>query len=206
MARSQYQVLVIPYFLNHGEPVYGVFRRRDMGLWQFISGGGEDTDESIEATARREVMEETGLSGGFLSTGHLLQHPGQIFPGCRKALGPGLLRGSGICLRPPGGTEKYHAVRGTHGIPLGGLRDRPEPAAIRQQPDRPLGIGPAAETGYGMTNGYLNIGKLRPEFRGGVRFFQNRFPIQFREGDGLFRMVGIWGNLSACGRSGGVLY
>ena len=38
MARSRYQVLVIPYFLNHGEPVYGVFRRRDMGLWQFISG------------------------------------------------------------------------------------------------------------------------------------------------------------------------
>ena len=63
MARSKYQVLVIPYFLDRGQPVYGVFRRRDMGLWQFISGGGEDTDASIEASARREVMELDRISG-----------------------------------------------------------------------------------------------------------------------------------------------
>ena len=42
MARSKYQVLVIPYYFDREQPVYGVFRRRDMGLWQFISGGGED--------------------------------------------------------------------------------------------------------------------------------------------------------------------
>ena len=79
MARSQYQVLVIPYFLDWGQPVYGVFRRRDMGLWQFISGGGEDTDESIEATARREVMEETGLSGGFLRLDTCCSIPADCF-------------------------------------------------------------------------------------------------------------------------------
>ena len=79
MARSRYQVLVIPYFLNHGEPVYGVFRRRDMGLWQFISGGGEDTDASIEASARRETMEETGLSGDFLRLDTCCSIPANCF-------------------------------------------------------------------------------------------------------------------------------
>ena len=87
MARSQYQVLVIPYFLNHGEPVYGVFRRRDMGLWQFISGGGEDTDESIEATARREVMEETGLSGDFLRLDTYFSIPANCFRDSEKLWG-----------------------------------------------------------------------------------------------------------------------
>lgn len=87
MARSRYQVLVIPYFLNHGEPVYGVFRRRDMGLWQFISGGGEDTDESIEATARREVMEETGLSGDFLRLDTCCSIPANCFRDSEKLWG-----------------------------------------------------------------------------------------------------------------------
>ena len=87
MARSRYQVLVIPYFLNHGEPVYGVFRRRDMSLWQFISGGGEDTDESIEATARREVMEETGLSGGFLRLDTCCSIPANSFRDAEKLWG-----------------------------------------------------------------------------------------------------------------------
>ncbi len=87
MARSRYQVLVIPYFLNHGEPVYGVFRRRDMGLWQFISGGGEDTDESIEATARREVMEETGLSGDFLRLDTCCSIPANSFRDSEKLWG-----------------------------------------------------------------------------------------------------------------------
>lgn len=87
MARSRYQVLVIPYFLNHGEPVYGVFRRRDMGLWQFISGGGEDTDESIEATARREVMEETGLSGDFLRLDTCCSIPANFFRDSEKLWG-----------------------------------------------------------------------------------------------------------------------
>ena len=63
MARSQYQVLVIPYFLDREQPVYGVFRRRDMGLWQFISGGGEDTAGGYGGN---------GPLRGFLSTGHLL--------------------------------------------------------------------------------------------------------------------------------------
>ena len=87
MARSRYQVLVIPYFLNHGEPVYGVFRRRDMGLWQFISGGGEDTDESIEATARRETLEETGLSGEYLRLDTCCSIPANCFRDSEKLWG-----------------------------------------------------------------------------------------------------------------------
>ena len=87
MARSQYQVLMIPYFLNHGEPVYGVFRRRDMGLWQFISGGGEDTDESIEATARRETMEEAGLCGDFFRLDTYCSIPANCFRDSEKLWG-----------------------------------------------------------------------------------------------------------------------
>lgn len=87
MARFRYQVLVIPYFLDRGQPVYGVFRRRDMGLWQFISGGGEDTDESIEATARREVMEETGLSGEYLRLDTYCSIPANCFRDSEKLWG-----------------------------------------------------------------------------------------------------------------------
>lgn len=87
MARSQYQVLVIPYFLDWGQPVYGVFRRRDTGLWQFISGGGEDTDASIEASARRETMEETGLCGDFFRLDTCCSIPANSFRDAEKLWG-----------------------------------------------------------------------------------------------------------------------
>ena len=87
MARSKYQVLVIPYFLDRGKPVYGVFRRRDMDLWQFISGGGEDTDESIEVSARRETLEETGLSGEFFRLDTCCSIPANCFRDAEKLWG-----------------------------------------------------------------------------------------------------------------------
>ncbi len=37
------------------------------GLWQSVTGAREPDDPSLEATARRELLEETGLSVGTLS-------------------------------------------------------------------------------------------------------------------------------------------
>lgn len=43
-------------------PEYAVFRRSDDASWQPVSGGVEDSEDLITA-ARREIAEETGLSG-----------------------------------------------------------------------------------------------------------------------------------------------
>lgn len=61
MARARYQVLVIPYCIDNGKAQFCLFRRRDIGIWQFIAGGGEDEDISIIKTAKREAFEEAGI-------------------------------------------------------------------------------------------------------------------------------------------------
>lgn len=60
MARAPFQVLVFPYRLQAGEPLYAVFRRSDAGFWQAVAGGGEDR-ESAEEAAHREAYEEAGI-------------------------------------------------------------------------------------------------------------------------------------------------
>lgn len=62
MARARYQVLVIPYCIKASEAQFCLFRRSDMGIWQFIAGGGEDEDFSIVESAKREALEEAGIS------------------------------------------------------------------------------------------------------------------------------------------------
>ena len=57
MARARYQVLVIPYCIKASEAQFCLFRRSDMGIWQFIAGGGEDEDFSIVESAKREALE-----------------------------------------------------------------------------------------------------------------------------------------------------
>lgn len=69
MARAQYQVLVIPYYMENDSAQYYIFERRDMGIWQSIAGGGEDA--SILASAQREAE------------GRLLCHTGICF--CSKS-------------------------------------------------------------------------------------------------------------------------
>ncbi len=63
MARAAYQVLVIPYCIEDGNVQFCLFRRSDMGIWQFIAGGGEEEDLSIIESAKREAFEEAGISG-----------------------------------------------------------------------------------------------------------------------------------------------
>lgn len=62
MARARYQVLVILYCIDNGKAQFCLFRRRDIGIWQFIAGGGEDEDISIIESAKREAFEEAGIS------------------------------------------------------------------------------------------------------------------------------------------------
>ena len=69
MARAKYQVLILPYYINGDKIEYCVFKRSDIHVWQFISGGGEDFDSSILETARRECYEEAGLSKELLYVG-----------------------------------------------------------------------------------------------------------------------------------------
>ena len=43
MARTQFQVLIIPYRVaSDDKPEYGVTKRADIDAWQFLSGGGEN--------------------------------------------------------------------------------------------------------------------------------------------------------------------
>jgi dihydroneopterin triphosphate diphosphatase len=66
MARAPINILVLPFRLNEtGAYEYAVLKRVDKGLhhgiWQFISGGAED-NETKEEAAKRETLEETGIS------------------------------------------------------------------------------------------------------------------------------------------------
>ena len=61
MARAKYEVLVIPYYIENGMTYYCLFHRSDMDAWQFIAGGGEDEDDSVLASAKREAMEEASI-------------------------------------------------------------------------------------------------------------------------------------------------
>jgi len=58
--RAAFQILAIPYQIIDGNPIYCVFHRADQDQWQFIAGGGEDTETPLEA-AKRETIEEGGV-------------------------------------------------------------------------------------------------------------------------------------------------
>ncbi len=62
MARSKYQVLILPYCVTDKIVKYGIFHRSDMDVWQFIAGGGEDEDGTILNSAKREAYEEANIS------------------------------------------------------------------------------------------------------------------------------------------------
>ena len=58
--RARFQVLIILYRIQNNEVFYCVFKRSDIDIFQFISGGGEDNETLLEA-AKRETFEETGI-------------------------------------------------------------------------------------------------------------------------------------------------
>jgi len=58
--RAPFQILAIPY--RKGTPMqFCVLHRSDCDQYQFVAGGGEDTETPIEAAAR-EISEETGIA------------------------------------------------------------------------------------------------------------------------------------------------
>jgi len=61
MPRAPYNVLVIPWYRAGSCPEYCVFKRKDMGVWQFIAGGGEAGETPVQA-AVRESLEEAGIA------------------------------------------------------------------------------------------------------------------------------------------------
>ena len=62
-------------------------RAANPGLWQSVTGSREPDDPDLEATARRELLEETGLSVGTLSDWRLVNRY-QIWPQWRARYAP----------------------------------------------------------------------------------------------------------------------
>ena len=56
--RAPFQVLGIPYKFENDKLKFCVFHRSDHDQWQFVSGGGEDNENPINAI-KREIYEET---------------------------------------------------------------------------------------------------------------------------------------------------
>ena len=61
MSRAPFNVAVYPYrAVGGGEFEYALLKRRDIGFWQGVSGGGEG-DETLLEAVKRETFEETGI-------------------------------------------------------------------------------------------------------------------------------------------------
>ena len=59
------------------------------GFWQSVTGSLDAEDESLEDTARREVLEETGIQGGQLQNWQQ-ENLYEIYPVWRHRYGPGV--------------------------------------------------------------------------------------------------------------------
>lgn len=59
--RAPFQVLVFPYTEKKNQDFkYCIFKRKDMKVWQAISGGGEEGETPLES-AKRESKEEADI-------------------------------------------------------------------------------------------------------------------------------------------------
>ncbi len=59
--RAAFNVLVLPYRKRGQEIAFCLFQRADLGIWQFVAGGGEEGEDFLTA-AKRESHEEGGIS------------------------------------------------------------------------------------------------------------------------------------------------
>src|SRR5512140_3236544 len=64
-------------------------RAANPGFWQSVTGSRELDDPDLEATARRELLEETGLSVGILTDWRLTNRY-EIWPQWRARYAPGV--------------------------------------------------------------------------------------------------------------------
>ena len=95
MARAPYQVLILPYRIRDQKAEFCVFRRRDMGIWQFLAGGGEEEDASVTESEKREAFEEAGIpkTSSCVKLDTCCSIPASCF---KNAVGSGALCRSGI--------------------------------------------------------------------------------------------------------------
>lgn len=78
--RAPFQILAIPYRITDSTPLYCVFHRSDFDQWQFIAGGGEDSETPLEA-AKREIFEESGIKAkNIIELKSMCYIPTDIFP------------------------------------------------------------------------------------------------------------------------------
>lgn len=89
MARAKYQVLVIPYHIYNKKIQFCLFRRSDINIWQFVAGGGEDSDESILISAKREAKEEANIdfSNHYIQLDTVSSIPANCFENARELWG-----------------------------------------------------------------------------------------------------------------------
>jgi len=76
--RAPFQVLVIPFRWKASAPEFAVLKRSDADYWQFVAGGGEDSETPIEA-AQRETKEEVGIVGDVTQIDSLATVPKDCF-------------------------------------------------------------------------------------------------------------------------------
>jgi len=60
--RAPYQVLIFPFIKEENKHYYAIFKRKDLGIWQGLAGGGEGDESPLEA-AKREAYEEAAIGG-----------------------------------------------------------------------------------------------------------------------------------------------
>jgi dihydroneopterin triphosphate diphosphatase len=82
------------------------------GFWQSVTGSLDAEDEALEATARREVQEETGITTGLLRDWNLT-NVYEIFPTWRHRYAPGVTHNTEhvFGLTVPAGTPVVLAPR-----------------------------------------------------------------------------------------------
>ena len=86
--RAPFQILAIPYKIHGDLPLYCVLHRSDHDQWQFIAGGGEDSESPLEA-AKREAFEEGGIcSDHWIDLTSLAYLPATVISEKHRALWP----------------------------------------------------------------------------------------------------------------------
>ena len=145
-------VSVLVVIHTHTLDVLLIERADSPGSWQSVTGSLDVVDERLDATARREVLEETGISEGLLTD---WQHINgyEIYAKWRHRYAPGVTRNTehvfGLCLpgpRPAVLSPREHlAWRWLPWREAAALCFSPSnKAAILQLPDR---VGPPAKFG-----------------------------------------------------------